>query len=90
MIIDFGNLSQLVKNHLDEHYDHATILGPNDEDLVDALRRFGFKVTVMPKEPTAEHLAYILGYELRHNLNLLCVKVEVWETETAAAVWELD
>lgn len=56
-VVDFGELKRIVGRHIDEVYDHAAILNESDDRLIALCRDEGWKLHVMPCNPTAEHLA---------------------------------
>lgn len=84
-LIDFTDLKTTIGRWIEEHWDHNTILHPDDPILREAQsqetesehaylhRLFGQLPYVMPagKNPTAEHLAERLYYIAGH---LLCYK----------------
>ncbi len=86
MIIDFGKLKEFQK-WLDENFDHATILNP-DDTLYRILKQFPdkMKVRLMPTgDPTAENMSALFASILRDICKKLVnkefsIEVEVFET----------
>lgn len=94
MVVDFSDLSALLKGPV-EDFDHCIILSPVDQDLADVLsNQFKLKVLRFPAQPTAENFAEYFAEVVNGSLHqvsyrpLSCYRVEVWESATAAAVWE--
>lgn len=94
MVIDFGDLKHLVGSWIDQHWDHAFLVNPDDDEMQDALHLVrDAKVYIMPEEypnPTAENMARLLSdiaqtafYEHGIEANVSEVKVE--ETENGVA-----
>lgn len=57
MVMDFGDIKELVQEHFVEVLDHAFIVWEDDRRLVQFLQEDGHKHVVVPFVPTAEHLA---------------------------------
>ena len=86
MILDFGKLSSTLGAAVVDLFDHATVLEHYDP-LIPVLSAEGVRVVSMSWAPTAEVMAeHIANMAAAHSLN--AIRVEVWETEKAAAVWE--
>lgn len=82
-VIDFGVIKELCGGWLDEHWDHGAILCVEDEDLIQFCRDNGWKVYVLPDNPTAEVMAdYILQLFSRmlKTKGVSLLKVVVFET----------
>ena len=89
MVIDFGDIKEVVGGWIKKNWDHAFVVGAEDEELRDALARLtAAKIFIMPENPTAEamalHLAQVVtkkiimpsqGYQL--------TKLRLWETSTS-------
>lgn len=87
MLIDFGDISNLVRQYLDDHYDHALILDIDEDKLIKALLPFKLKLLTVPGAPTAENMSKWL-YEHFHPIFSNCglgLSIEVWETPTSSA-----
>jgi len=93
MVLDFGDLKNIVKNVL-EPFDHAMIITPEDEEKFQ-----DFKTIIMyyNVQPTAEIMAkyffhrIILQLQLARFDTLASVhSVEVWETSKSAAIYKED
>jgi 6-pyruvoyltetrahydropterin/6-carboxytetrahydropterin synthase len=83
MVIDFGELSKIIKTHVVDVYDHAL--------LTSETHSFGeLKVVYFSFAPTCEilleHIVTVL-LEI-FSVSLICVKL--WETETSYCTWYAD
>jgi 6-pyruvoyltetrahydropterin/6-carboxytetrahydropterin synthase len=86
MVVDFGDVKQLVGTWVDEWWDHGAILNSSDLLYIDAVRRGGHKLFVMDVEPTAENIASKLLEVAQGLLPALTVeRVRVWETPNCYA-----
>lgn len=85
--VEYGAIKKVLRGWIDEHFDHGTALGEDDE-LLPVFREHGLKVLVVPGWPTTETLA---GYfaaktsELLPNLEL--TKLVLQEGFSNLATW---
>lgn len=56
MVMDFGDIKDLINEHFVEQLDHAFIVWEDDESVLNFLRHDGHKHVVVPFVPTAENL----------------------------------
>lgn len=103
VLIDFGVLKALVRGWIDDHLDHATMLGRMDP-LVQALRADGTKLFEFGADPPVEDLDWPSVEnvaELLHRVttdlltgngypDLRCTRVRVTETHVNAAEVQVD
>jgi len=99
-VIDFGLLKTVVKDWIDTHWDHATILCVNDP-LVQILVDQGVHVHCMDHEPTAEYMAeclfYVVGRDLQDIVgvvgqdlqDVVVTQVSIKETPTSTATYSI-
>lgn len=89
MVIDFGDLKEIMLYHIDKVYDHSMTLFKDDE-FANRVGEFGLKTNFVDFIPTAENLAqhwfFILKKELEE-LNIRIKYVKVWETPTSSATY---
>jgi len=85
MVLDFHQLSLLLKNWIDENFDHRLLLHQEDP-LVTIFQQAGEDVVVLDVEPTAENLARMIG-EFAISQELPLQKVEFWESAKSCAVF---
>lgn len=94
MVIDYGDLKQIMMEVIDAKLDHGFMVYEHDSKVVNhfiSMRDvFNMKVIVVPFIPTAENIAKWL-YELmkiRLDANQIAIKfVRVWETPTSTAMY---
>jgi 6-pyruvoyltetrahydropterin/6-carboxytetrahydropterin synthase len=59
MVIDFGDIKRLAKEHLVDLWDHAFLVAKEDQAVVAFLSTMpNHKTVVMDRVPTVENLAY--------------------------------
>jgi 6-pyruvoyltetrahydropterin/6-carboxytetrahydropterin synthase len=91
MLIDFHEIKRVL-GPLVEAWDHATLVGKDDGELLQMLKTLDLKHYVLPGNPTAEAIA---GYVARHlerragrmmrERGVETIRVRVFETETCYA-----
>lgn len=91
-VVDFGVIKRKIGSWIDLNFDHAVIVNPDDELLLEYVRAEGIrKPFVMPqsaKEPTAENIAHVLYIVARDELQsarIRVVEVTVYETPNCFA-----
>ena len=89
-VYDFGTLKRIIKEWIDEHWDHAAILHKKDP-LVVCLREHVCQVFEMDNNPTAEYMAnhlfkIVCGF-FHHREKLKVTHVTIKETCTTWATW---
>ncbi|MCB0374675.1 MAG: 6-carboxytetrahydropterin synthase [Sinomicrobium sp.] len=88
MAYDFGNLKEIIKP-LEDGLDHAIILGKHEEELINAMKRWGMKMVILPENPTSEAIAKYIFQQVREQLPP-AVKLEyvtIKETCTSACTY---
>ena len=88
MVRDFADIDDTMKVWIDEHLDHRTILH-QDDPLVDWLKNNKEPVYIMDSNPTAEHMAKIIGEQAK-KLGLDISLIRLWETPTSYATWKMS
>jgi 6-pyruvoyltetrahydropterin/6-carboxytetrahydropterin synthase len=85
MVVDFGEVRDVVKGWVDANLDHKMLLCIRDPAL-SALRELGEPVYVMEQNPTAEQIAQLIYRQIReHGMNVS--QVRLWETPTSCATY---
>ena len=85
MVVDFGDLNEIVRTWVNENLDHRMILA-KDDPLTPVLVELGEPVYLMDASPTAENLARLISEAARERgLNLS--EVRLWETATSRATY---
>ena len=91
MVMDFGDLKEIVNNEIIEKFDHSVIFNKNTphEKLANDLVNDGHKVVMADYQPTIEEMvmdfAYKISSKLPDNIKLHSLKLE--ETETSYSEW---
>jgi len=86
MLMDFKCTKEVVKNWVDENWDHAYLHKTND-DVGVFLKEKGMRVFEFDKNPTAEHMASYLYWVLKINKNLPIKKVGIIESFEDSIAW---
>lgn len=86
-VIDFGVIKDIVKDWIDNNWDHNTILSLDDSKLGSSIEKTtGQKIYYMPYNPTAENMAKYLFSEILPNLfihlDVQIEKLRIFETPT--------
>ncbi len=94
MVIDFGEISEYVKEFIMSKYDHALFM-PKKFPIgyLNGLKLFNKRLTITDENPTAENFAKWIFYEVDNiltekDLPVFVNKVTFWETETGCATYE--
>ena len=95
MVIDFGQVSDLFKKHIDSDWDHNLIMPDTfSNDYLDMLKKYNKNLRIVNYNPTAENMARVLFNEFAHLMalndinNKLLHKVRVHETATGWAEYK--
>ena len=91
MVIDFKLLKKIIKETIEDKFDHSCILKSNDP-ILPCLRENCKKVIVTEENPTAEWMSEYFCKQLQKELslisNLKVLSCEVQETENNIAIYE--
>jgi 6-pyruvoyl-tetrahydropterin synthase len=95
MVIDFGEISSIVKAYIEKSLDHALIVPKTFEPAyVECLKQFNKKLIVVDNNPTAEYFAESIYWDIKellepilkkHNRVFWLQKVRFHETQTGYA-----
>lgn len=91
MVIDFGDLKKIVKEHVVDPFDHATVFNKNTPhiELAHELETRGHKIILADYQPTSENMvvdfAKKISAKLPNSIKLHSLKLR--ETQTAFAEW---
>jgi 6-pyruvoyltetrahydropterin/6-carboxytetrahydropterin synthase len=88
MVIDFGDVNDIVKTWINETLDHKMLLARRDP-LVPLLEQAGEALFLMDDNPTAENIARLIWLAARER-GLQISEVRVWETSTSRASFRGD
>ena len=94
MVIDFGQISAIVKSHIMEKYDHALFMPKMFPDgYLNGLKLFNKRLTITDENPTAENFAKWIFFEVdklleKNEIPVYVNRVTFWETETGCASYQ--
>ena len=83
MVVDFGDIRDVIKTWIDETLDH-TLLLHKDDSINAVLTQENEKYYVMDANPTAENIAKLI-FEYALEQNFPVVSVTLWESDTSFA-----
>ncbi len=88
MVMDFGDLKQLVNTHIIDKLDHALILR-KDAKLVDDLQHSYGRLVLTDFQPTCENMLVDFAKTLQQNLpsHVKLYKLKLHETASSFAEW---
>lgn len=78
MVMDFGNLKDIVEKWITENLDHRMILHKDDPAVL-SLTELNEPLYILEDNPTAENLAQAI-YKVLHSMDLNVTEVRFWET----------
>ena len=95
MVIDFGDLKQIMIEELDHKFDHGFLMYRKDVfyDTFMMLKKEGQKIIFVDFIPTAENLAKHWFFLIKDRLaekGIAIKHVKVWETPTSSAIFMED
>lgn len=85
MVVDFGEIRDVIKNWIDGSLDHTMLLR-KDDPLLPVLKEKKERFYVMTENPTAESIARLI-YDYAHSKNFPVTRVTLWETESSFATY---
>ena len=83
MVVDFGDINQVIKTWIDAELDHKMLLHRADP-LVAVLHEHRQPCYLMDANPTAENIAKLI-YDYAHAQGLQVAEVRLWETPNSFA-----
>ncbi len=90
MVMDFGDLKEVMMEVLDKRFDHGMVLWKKDELVPAIVADIKTKLTTVDFIPTAENLAKFWFGLLKVRLEERHIKIKhikVWETPTSTATY---
>ena len=90
MVMDFGDLKRIVKEHVVNRFDHAlTVNRLVSEGQVEMLRKTSDRILVVDFQPTTENLAAYIAGILQQHLppEAKLFSIRLYETVTSFAEW---
>ncbi len=91
MVIDFGDLKKIVKEDIEDVFDHATVFNKNTPhiELAKELEERGHDVILVDYQPTSENMVIDFAEKIKSKLpeNIKLHSLKLQETETSYAEW---
>lgn len=91
MVIDFGDLKKIVKEDIEDVFDHATVFNKNTPhiELAKELKDRGHNVILVDYQPTSENMVIDFAEKIKARLpeNIVLHALKLQETETSFAEW---
>ncbi len=90
MVIDFGDIKQIIKTNIIDKYDHHLVINANSPHNKLDYESVGFElVTRKNYQPTSENLLVEFVEVIKNNLpsNVKLLSVKLWETKSSYAEW---
>lgn len=91
MVIDFGDLKKIVKEEIEDVFDHATIFNKNTPhlELAEDLRQRDHKIILVDYQPTSENMVIDFAQKIKNRLpeNIQLHSLRLQETNTCFAEW---
>ncbi|TSE06429.1 6-pyruvoyl trahydropterin synthase family protein [Aquimarina algiphila] len=91
MVIDFGDLKKIVKEDIEDVFDHATVFNKNTPhvELAKELQDRGHNVILVDYQPTSENMVIDFSKKIKARLpeNIKLHSLKLQETETSYAEW---
>lgn len=91
MVMDFGDLKKIVKENIEDVFDHATVFNKNTPhlELGEELKKRGHNILLVDYQPSTENMvidfAKTLQTKLPDHIKLHSLRLQ--ETETSFAEW---
>jgi len=94
MVMDFGDLKKIVKEHVVDVYDHALFLNKNGDyrEIGEYLADKGHRIMLVDFQPTGEMMLFDIADRIRPHLpeNVRLYSLRLYETGTSYAEWYAD
>lgn len=91
MVIDFGDLKKIVKEEIEDVFDHATLFNKNTPhlELAQELINRGHHVLLLDYQPSTEMMILDIAEKIKKKLpeNIQLHSLKLQETETSYAEW---
>ena len=91
MVIDFGDLKKIVKDEVEDVFDHATVFNKNTPhvELAKELQNHGHNVILVDYQPTSENMVVDFAAKIKRRLpkNIKLHSLKLQETTTSFAEW---
>ena len=88
MVIDFGEVNDIVRTWVNENLDHRMLLC-KDDPIIPTLKGMGEPLFVMDENPTAENIAKVI-WQAARGAGLKVSEIRLWETSTSRATYRCE
>ena len=85
MVVDFGDVRDVVKDWVDENLDHRMLLCKRDA-IIPILKDLNEPLYLMDENPTAENIAKLI-FQAARKKGLKISEVRLWETPSSYATY---
>jgi len=85
MVIDFGEVNDIVKTWVNDNLDHRMLLC-KDDPIIPTLKGMGEPLFLMDENPTAENIAKVI-WQAARGAGLKVSEIRLWETSTSRATY---
>lgn len=85
MVLDFGDIKQIVSTWIDDNLDHRMLLH-EDDPAVSVLEKLGEPLYLMDSNPTAENIARLI-FEVTRENGFPVMECRLWETPRCFATY---
>jgi 6-pyruvoyltetrahydropterin/6-carboxytetrahydropterin synthase len=85
MVVDFGQVNDVVKTWVNDNLDHRMLLSRADP-VVPVLQDMNEPLFLMDENPTAENIAKVI-WRAAHAAGLKVSEIRLWETGTSRATY---
>lgn len=85
MVVDFGDVRDVVKGWIDANLDHRMLLR-RDDPAIDAFTALGEPLFLLDHNPTAENIAKVIFGQARQS-GINVSEVRLWETPSSYATY---
>jgi len=94
MVMDFGDLKKIVKEHVVDVYDHALLLNKNGayREIGEYLAKKGHRIMLVDFQPTGEMMLFDIAARIKPHLpeHVKLFSLKLYETGTSYAEWYAD
>ena len=85
MVIDFGEVNDIVRTWVNDNLDHRMLLC-KDDPIIPTLKGMGEPLFLMDENPTAENIARVI-WQAARGAGLKVSEIRLWETSTSRATY---
>ncbi len=91
MVMDFGDLKEIVKKEIITVFDHAVVLNQNSPhlELAKTIKDHSHKIVLVPYQPTSENMLFDFAERIKKHLpqNVFLHSLKLNETSNSYAEW---